>query len=77
MNDPQDARYGAYMVYDNEKKAIYKNDDKRKSYDCDEGRERVGMGILIAKWYMKHPSEKLPNSIMKSCRLKISPPIPE
>ena len=65
MNDSQDARYGAYMVYDNEKQAIYKNDDKRKSYDCDEGRERVGMGILIAKWYMKHPSEKLKQSLIR------------
>lgn len=65
MNEPQDARYGAYMVYDNEKQAIYKNDDKRKSYDCDEGRERVGMGILIAKWYMKHPSEKLKQSLIR------------
>lgn len=65
MNDPQDARYGAYMVYDNEKQAIYKNDDSRKAYDCDEGRERVGMGILLAKWYLKHPSEKLKQSLVR------------
>ena len=65
MNDPQDARYGAYMVYDNEKQAIYKNDDSRKSYDCDEGRERVGMGILLAKWYLKHPNEKLKQSLIR------------
>ena len=58
MNDPQDARYGAYMVYDNEKQAIYKNDDKRKSYDCDEGRERVGMGVMMARWYQKLASEQ-------------------
>ena len=65
MNDPQDARYGAYMVYDNEKQAIYKNDDSRKSYDCDEGRERVGMGVMLAKWYLKHPSEKLKQSLIR------------
>ena len=65
MNDPQDTRYGAYMVYDNEKQAIYKNDDSRKGYDCDEGRERVGMGILLAKWYLKHPSEKLEQSLVR------------
>lgn len=47
------------IVVLSEKQAIYKNDDSRKSYDCDEGRERVGMGILLAKWYIKHPSEKL------------------
>ena len=57
MNDPQDARYGAYMVYDNERQAIYKNDDARKSYDCDEGRERVGMGVALARWYQKLSSE--------------------
>ena len=49
MNDTTDSRYGAYMVYDNEKQAIYKNDDNRQSYDCDEGRERVGMGVMMAK----------------------------
>lgn len=65
MNDPQDARYGAYTVYDNEKQAIYKNDDKRKSSDTDEGRERVGMGIMLAKWYLKHPSEKLKQSLIR------------
>lgn len=47
MNDPQDARYGAYMVYDNESRRFTRMMIK-KSYDCDEGRERVGMGILIA-----------------------------
>ena len=65
MNDPQDARYGAYMVYDNEKQSIYKNDDSRQSYDCDEGRERAGMGVLLAKWYLKHPSEKLKQSLLR------------
>ena len=64
MSDSQDARYGAYMVYDNERQAIYKNDDKRKSSDTDEGRERVGMGIMLAKWYLKHPSEKLKQSLI-------------
>lgn len=53
MNDTLDARHGAYMVYDNEKQAIYKNDDARRSYDCDEGRERVGMGVMLARWYQR------------------------
>lgn len=65
MNDPLDARYGAYMVYDNEKQEIYKNDDKRKSYDCDEGRERAGMGVMMARWYQKHPSEQLKQSLLR------------
>lgn len=50
MNDTADARYGAFMVYDNELHHIYKNDDARRSYDTDEGRERVGMGVLLAEW---------------------------
>ena len=65
MNDTADQRYGAYMVYDNEKHAIYKNDDQRKSSDCDEGRERVGMGVLLAQWYMKHPDEQLKQSLIR------------
>ncbi len=65
MNDPQDPRYGAYMVYDNEKQAIYKNDDARKSYDCDEGRERIGMGVMMARWYQKHPNEELKKSLIR------------
>ena len=64
LKDPNDARNGAYMVYDNELCSIYKNDDKRKSDDTDEGRERVGMGILLAKWYLKHPNDKLKQSLV-------------
>lgn len=45
--------------------AYYKNDDSRKSYDCNEGRERVGMGVMLAKWYLKHPSEKLKQSLIR------------
>lgn len=65
MNDVNDPRYGAYMVYDNETHTIYKNDDARNSYDCDEGRERIGMGLLIAKWCLKHPSEKMKQSLIR------------
>ena len=65
MNDASDPRYGAYMVYDNETHSIYKNDDSRKCYDLDEGRERVGMGVLLAKWCLRHPSEELKNSLVR------------
>lgn len=65
MNDPDDARYGAYMVYDNEKEEIYKNDNSRESYDTDEGRERVGMGLLLAKWYLLHPDAKIKESLIR------------
>lgn len=51
MNDPQDERFGAYMVYDNEARQIYRNDGKRCSpADTDEGAERLGMGIFLAKY---------------------------
>lgn len=58
MNDTSDPRHGAYMVYDNEGDSIYLNDGARASSDTDEGRERVGMGVLIAKWQALHPSER-------------------
>lgn len=48
MNDRNDARYGAYMVYDNEGDSILSNDFGRS--DLDEGRERVGMGIALAAY---------------------------
>lgn len=68
MNDTADPRNGAYMVYDNDTHSIYKNDDGRKSYDCDEGRERVGMGVMLAKWYLRHPDERLKQSLVRYAR---------
>lgn len=65
MNDTADARYGAYMVYDNDENKIYLNDNGRKSSDTDEGRERVGMGVFLAKWYALHPNDKLKESLVR------------
>ena len=65
MNDQHDLRYGAYMVYDNDTHNIYLNDDARASYDTDEGRERVGMGVLLAKWWLKHPNDSLKQSLIR------------
>ncbi|MDO4929656.1 MAG: six-hairpin glycosidase [Bacteroidales bacterium] len=65
LNDPADPRYGAYMVYDNAQGKIYLNDDARQSLDTDEGRERVGMGVLLADWYRKHPSDRLLGSLTR------------
>lgn len=65
MNDPDDPRYGAYMVYDNAQGKIYLNDDERRSADTDEGRERVGMGMLLAEWYKTHPSDRLLGSLTR------------
>ena len=55
MNDPQDPRYGAFMVYDNEGDSILTCDFGRS--DLDEGRERVGMGILLAAYGLNNKEE--------------------
>ncbi len=65
LNDPTDPRDGAFMVYDNETNQIYKNDGRRRSDDTDEGRERVGMGILLAKWYKLHPDERIKTALVR------------
>lgn len=65
MNDSHDARYGAFMVYDNERHALYLNDDARRSSDTDEGRERVGMAVALAKWYKLHPDERIRQALIR------------
>ena len=54
MNDPQDPRYGAFMCYDNEGDSIVTNYTRS---DLDEGRERVGMGILLAAYGINEKGE--------------------
>lgn len=52
MNRPEDTRYGAYMIYDCEGDSIYLNDTPNcNPVDRDEGAERTGMGVLMAKMY--------------------------
>ena len=48
MQDINDPRYGAYMIYDNEGDSILTNDQGRS--DLSEGRERLGMGICLASY---------------------------
>jgi len=66
MNDKSDPRYGAYMVYDNETESIYKDNylNLPSPVDLDEGAERTGMALLIAKWMEQNP--KVNPSIMTS-----------
>ncbi|KAI9150851.1 hypothetical protein HJFPF1_10628 [Paramyrothecium foliicola] len=52
QNDPT---RGAYRVYDNQVKAIATWDT---STDRNAGRERVGMGILMARYLKRHPDDK-------------------
>lgn len=63
MNEPTDERSGAYMVYDNEGDSILTHSNGRS--DCDEGRERVGMGIFLAMYYQKHPDKELLASLRR------------
>lgn len=61
-----DKRYGAYMVYDNERDEIFLNDRKTVSYyDRDEGAERMGMAIFLAMQYQHTRDAKTLESLDK------------
>ena len=52
---------GAFLIYDNEdKRLVYE-----KEYDHNGGRERVGMGALIALWLQSGKNKKLENALQK------------
>lgn len=60
MADPNDARYGAFMVYDCEGDSIYPNDTPNcNPVDRDEGAERTGMGVFAAKYCLAKQSKDL------------------
>lgn len=66
LNNEQDPRNGAYMVYDNELNELFLNDRKTVSYhDRDEGAERLGMGVLFAKQYLLTQDPQIKASLMK------------
>lgn len=66
MNNPADLRDGAYMVYDNEGDSIYLNDTPNcNPVDRDEGAERLGMGVLLAKQYLLTKDPELKESLLK------------
>lgn len=66
MNDREDPRYGAYMVYDNESNRIFLNDRPSVSpNDRDEGAERLGMGVLLAKQYLLKQEPAVKASLLK------------
>lgn len=66
MNDKSDPRYGAYMVYDNQGDSIVTNVSHSVSpLDRNAGRERIGMGILIATWLQHHPDPKVHTSLLR------------
>ena len=54
------------MVYDNEKNEIYLNNTHNcNPVDRDEGAERVGMGVLLAKYYQLHPVAEVKASLLR------------
>jgi hypothetical protein len=66
MKDTADARFGAFMVYDNETDKIFLNDRPSVSRsDRDEGRERVGMGNFLALYYWQHPNKNIKKSLVE------------
>lgn len=60
-HNPKSRLDGAYLTYDNEEKHMYYSSVS----DYNGGRERVCMGILIAKYLQKHDDEKLSLSLKK------------
>lgn len=69
MNRQDDPRFGAYMIYDNEGDSIYLNDTPNcNPVDRDEGAERVGMGVLLAKQYRLTKNDALKESLLKYAR---------
>lgn len=69
MNRQNDPRFGAYMIYDNEGDSIYLNDTPNcNPVDRDEGAERVGMGVLLAKQYRLTKNDALKESLLKYAR---------
>ena len=69
INRQNDPRFGAYMIYDNEGDSIYLNDTPNcNPVDRDEGAERVGMGVLLAKQYRLTKNDALKESLLKYAR---------
>ena len=54
VNDANDHADGAFVVYDNETEAQVRR-DKIAARDRNDGRERIGMGVLMARWLRTHP----------------------
>jgi len=57
MQDINDPRYGAYMIFDNEGDSILTNDQGRS--DLSEGRERLGMGIALAAYALNENDNEI------------------
>ncbi|WP_308746981.1 MarR family transcriptional regulator [uncultured Bacteroides sp.] len=59
-----DPRNGAFIVYDNDTESLYINGESgRERADCDEARERVAMGILLALQYQCTSDKKVKDAL--------------
>ncbi len=54
--------YGAYLIYDTKAKHQYYDEVLGDHNAC---RERVGMGLMIARYLQEHPDEKMMESLIK------------
>lgn len=72
VKDPKNPKYGALLVYDNEKDQIFYNDTTKINFTCfSEGGERLGMGVLLAKYYLIHKDEKIKSALIDyACFIK-------
>lgn len=52
---------GAYLIYDNEEKTLFYSD----AYDCNGGRERICMGILLASYLQSAQDGQAERSLLK------------
>lgn len=61
-----DPRDGALLPYDNETETLYLNWEARhRRSDLSEGRERVGMGIMLAMQCQRHPKQEWMEALTK------------
>ncbi|MCM1044186.1 MAG: hypothetical protein NC417_01640 [Candidatus Gastranaerophilales bacterium] len=58
-NRPNSRLHGAYLIYDNEEKHMYYSNVS----DYNGGRERIGMGLLLARYLQSHEDQMLLESL--------------
>lgn len=63
--DEESCLNGAYLIYDNEEGQQYYS---HAFNDHNGGRERVGMGVLLAKYLQEHPDRELEKSLDRFVR---------
>lgn len=57
--NPKSHLHGCFLIYDNETEEVYYSD----VYDHNGGRERVGMGVLLATYLQKHRNQEFEEAL--------------